>query len=825
MKTLLSQEKTQMALTHPVLNGECSKSTHADNLLPPENDNCIAPEPEPQIPSDSQNKSDNSDVPEISPRIGDEYQAELPIKCSKSHHPNQSFLIGLPIMLTWIKTSNIKSIKAESMEELRHSPTAEKISGQGYILVPELVEACWDALEKDSFVLGLYIFEKNFKEVKRFVGTKNIGDVLSLYYGCFYHMREYRRWKDCRKRKKGVYGQRIFSGERQIEFLSRILVDVSEERRNEILKVAKMFVADKITLSEYVFSLKSIVGIKILVGAVGIGKGRLDLTEMPLENSKSNSARPEIPTGKALSALEADKIVNILSGDYRLSKARANDIFWEAVWPRLLHRGWHSEQPNNQGYIKQCLVFLIPGVKKFSRRELVRGEHYFDSVTDVLGKVAKEPELLNLDNLKIQKDEARLSEKEKKKKKVDYESPPDFEQKLEKHCYLQPRTPVRNADIKIMVVDTSLSDGKIRELRAFPSEVSDEQDHAVDSDEDVIAEKPDKKIARSVSPDHKNKKDKRIQKSRKTKRDSVDNVGPVAKRSRTLAACGREDTNGSPSGANGVTEHLSSKLGPSQDKAASSSGGGPEGPIKNGRPKILWDLNLPQPPPDYENPENGQDGGSNGPENNGFPTPLTAEQSVGQIGSSNGPENNSFPAPLAAEQVVGQGDGSNGPDNNGLPGPPAAEQGIGQGGGLNGLVNNDLQAHPTAEQGIGQGVGPNGQGNNVLPAPPAIEARPEQAVDLNPRRFSTRNRSPTMRVLEAVSGGLLTVSRKRKGKGLGSNEKAAKRGAGGAGPNEPANGPPGPESGEGDNSASNSGNSSVEPRDPPDANGDSVLGQ
>ncbi|KAL3626507.1 hypothetical protein CASFOL_030056 [Castilleja foliolosa] len=846
MKTLLSQEKTQMASTHSVQNGDCSKSNHADNVLPPEHDNCKEPEPKPDPQNPSQSKDKDFGVPEIMPRTGDEYQVELPTlfeshsECVKSH-PNQSFLIGLPVMLTWINT-NIKPIKTESMEELRHLPTAEKMSDRGHILVPGLVDVCWDALEKDSFVLGLYIFEKNFDEVKRFVGTKKMGDVLSFYYERFYHTHEYQRWKDCRKRKKGIYGQKIFSGARQNEFLSRILVDVSDERRNEILEVSKMFGDDKITLSEYVFSLKSMVGIKILVDTVGIGKGKLDLTEMPLENSKSNPARPEIPTGKALSVLTTEEIINFLSGDYRLSKARANDIFWEAVWPRLLHRGWHSEQPKNQGYISQCLVFLIPGVKKFSRRKLVKGEHYFDSVTDVLGKVAKEPELIN-----INEDEARLSEEKKNKEKVDKESQPVSEKESEKHCYLQPRTPVRNADIKLTVVDTSLSGGKIRELRAFPSEVSDKQDFVVDRDEHKIAKKPSKKIVRSVSPDPKNK-DKKVPKSRKTKQDSVDNVGPVYKRSRSLVACSREETNASSSGVNGVMENLSSKLGLSQDKVASSSG---DGPVKNGRPRVLWDLNLPQPPPDYENPEQGigQGRGSNGPANNSFTTLLSSQQSVGQVGSSNGPGNNSLLAPLAAEQGVGQGGGSSGPDNYGLPGPQGAEQGIGQGGGSNGPDNNGLAAppaaepnvgqgggssgpdnnglsgHPAAEQGIGQGGGSNGSVNNGLPASPANEVRPEQVVDLNPRRLSTRTRPPTMRVVEAISCGHLTVSRKRKVKGVSSNRKAAKRGAGGAGPSEPANGPPSQESGEDDNSALNSGNSNVEPRDPSDANGDSVSGQ
>ncbi|KAJ0715382.1 hypothetical protein HanPI659440_Chr13g0500511 [Helianthus annuus] len=43
---------------------------------------------------------------------------------------------------------------------------------------------------------------------------------------------------------------------------------------------------------------------------------------------------------------------------------------------------------------RKNLVFLAPGVTKFSRRDLVKGSQYFDSLTKVLNKVASEPHLL-----------------------------------------------------------------------------------------------------------------------------------------------------------------------------------------------------------------------------------------------------------------------------------------------------------------------------------------------------------------------------------------------------------------------------------------------
>lgn len=224
--------------------------------------------------------------------------------------------------------------------------------------------------------------------------------------------------------------------------------------------------------------MKAIVGLNALVEAVGIGKGKQDLTSTTMDPVKSNHihpARPEIPVGKACAALTPVEIVKFLTGDFRLSKARSSDLFWEAVWPRLLAKGWHSEQANNYGStagLKHSLVFLIPGVKKFCRRKQVKGEHFFDSVSDVLNKVASDPGLLELD-IVVDKPCSNKDEIESSgKTKPDQE---DFSSQ-QRYCYLKPRTPINNTDtMKFMVVDTSLGNGytfKVRELKNLPVEIT-----------------------------------------------------------------------------------------------------------------------------------------------------------------------------------------------------------------------------------------------------------------------------------------------------------------------------------------------------------------
>ncbi|XP_059632715.1 uncharacterized protein LOC132275273 [Cornus florida] len=649
-------------------NVDCIEDTSAEQLLSP-------------VASDAYNVFGD---PEMFPRVGDQYQVEVPSLITESEYLSymrnptdaeiisvvpRDFLMGLPMPIMWInmEVENVKcemvkssgyssddsnkngSLRSESMSETEtnvkdedsklkvessgialhygigvgestylaleqevRSKMHQKCRGPGYCLVPGSLGDSWSDIEEAGFLLGLYIFGKNLVQVKKFIESKKMGDVLSFYYGKFYRSDGYCRWSDCRKMRsrRCVYGQRIFTGLRQQELLSRLLPHLSEGCQNTLLEVSKTFGEGKISLEEYVSTLKAMVGMKNIVEAVGIGKGKQDLTGFAMEPPKSNhaiSARPEIPIGKACSSLTPGEIIKFLTGDFRLSKARSNDLFWEAVWPRLLARGWHSEQPKNQGYAagsKHSLVFLVPGVKKFSRRRLVKGNHYFDSVSDVLSKVASDPGLLELDN---EADEANRN-KEECVWTTETKLEQDDLSNRQRHCYLQPRTPNRNIDdlMKFTVVDTSLADGKtfkVRELRPLPvsvskvissripSEESDGDTSEMSTDESDYGDtfsfdqkgtnnsKPTKFISdmgifsdgknlefgasnqevpingpESTNAPLKNSKDHKCEEkqprkaakcnvSRKLKQESLNYLAPVTKRRRRLSACSRAETN------------------------------------------------------------------------------------------------------------------------------------------------------------------------------------------------------------------------------------------------------------------------------------------
>lgn len=226
------------------------------------------------------------------PRVGEEYQVEIPPLISESDYNlfqsnTLKFQVGLPIPIIWIKdgaednkrdplTNECKSIgvinkiespklecvkesqkgldcekklnpKLDAIEstlsnrvklgELENSDVQQEI--KGHCLVPGSASATWTEIEEAGFILGLYIFGKNFVQVKTFVGNKNMGDILSFYYGKFYKSDKYQRWSGGRKvkNKKYISGQKIFTGPRQQELLSRLLTNVSEECRCKLLEV------------------------------------------------------------------------------------------------------------------------------------------------------------------------------------------------------------------------------------------------------------------------------------------------------------------------------------------------------------------------------------------------------------------------------------------------------------------------------------------------------------------------------------------------------------------------------------------------------------
>ncbi|KAE9598255.1 putative transcription factor MYB/SANT family [Lupinus albus] len=446
------------------------------------------------------------------PRIGDEYQAKIPSLVEAIYLPKPE--LPSPLVQAQCVTENscgmLESFISEEGQVISYEnallvgegKNVEKVSNfqssskcnETCIIVsyPEMktemdqsggkdllvhgfsVDQSWTDFEYNRFLLCLYVFgKKNFKFVKKFVGGKNMGDIMSFYYGKFYRSKGYRRWSVSRKlrSKRYICGKKMFTEWRQQELLSRLFPHVSGECQTMLVEISRNFAEDRMAFVEYIFALKDAVGIDLLVDAVGIGKGKQDLTSTAVEQTRTGdifSLRPKIPITKARSSLTPPDIIKFLNGNFRLSKSRSSDLFWEAVWPRLLAKGWHSEQPTAYTSFgtKQSLVFLVPGVEKFSRA-LVNGNHYFDSVSDILTKVASDPGLIETE---IQATDGSVDRENILDKPY-----LDGVSNKQHHFFLQPHSSKCDQDLmKFTIVDTSMvqdmNQNEVRKLRSLPSE-------------------------------------------------------------------------------------------------------------------------------------------------------------------------------------------------------------------------------------------------------------------------------------------------------------------------------------------------------------------
>ena len=97
-----------------------------------------------------------------------------------------------------------------------------------YVLVPGVCHNLWNDAEEACFLLGLYLFKKKFVELKKFVGSKKMGEILFFYYTEFYRSTGFNRWSTCSE-GKCAYGTWLFTGFRHQELLSRLRPQVSEE--------------------------------------------------------------------------------------------------------------------------------------------------------------------------------------------------------------------------------------------------------------------------------------------------------------------------------------------------------------------------------------------------------------------------------------------------------------------------------------------------------------------------------------------------------------------------------------------------------------------
>ena len=143
------------------------------------------------------------------------------------------FFVGLPVPVTLIRDiSTVSEKKKDERLDFSAQSTDSLSTDPCYVLVPGVCRDLWNDTEEASFLLGLYLFKKKFVELKKFVGSKKMGEILFFYYTVFYKSSGFNRWSTCSEGRKGkrAYGTWLFKclGMHQ-ELLSRLRPQVSEE--------------------------------------------------------------------------------------------------------------------------------------------------------------------------------------------------------------------------------------------------------------------------------------------------------------------------------------------------------------------------------------------------------------------------------------------------------------------------------------------------------------------------------------------------------------------------------------------------------------------
>lgn len=185
--------------------------------------------------------------PKMFIRVGVEYQVEVPslIPGCQSLQPKiRNYYSRIMLNNTYAKAHAVLDNDKESGWPVNHQPIFACDSMDATLVTAHGRKAgsqtkAWTKIERDGFLLGLYFFGKNLLLARKFVESRDMGDILAYYYGKFYRSNDYRTWSESRKLKsrRYVHGQRILRGWRQRELLSRLFCHISEECQKQLTEV------------------------------------------------------------------------------------------------------------------------------------------------------------------------------------------------------------------------------------------------------------------------------------------------------------------------------------------------------------------------------------------------------------------------------------------------------------------------------------------------------------------------------------------------------------------------------------------------------------
>lgn len=281
----------------------------------------------------------------------------------------------------------------------RFSKTLTVAEGPAHALWPDysIGSKSWSIEEEKDFVLGIFLFEKNFKPISRFIGDgqqKNFIQCRWYYYNKFkralhplYHAFKLSSLQH--SKEQHVRGSLMVLGNRGRKLLARLFHHVTDAKvQDRIVDAHSKMARNEMSLEKFVRLLRKHSSAATLWAAFGIGQED-DLSSchhhLFAEKSSRRSRLVAASRYRDCSTLEIQE--ELAQMDIRATPtSQMSDLFHMGVWPRLERLGWHLETVH-KGNGRNMVYYCCPALARFTKGAQ-RGVEYFDASRALLSYVA-----------------------------------------------------------------------------------------------------------------------------------------------------------------------------------------------------------------------------------------------------------------------------------------------------------------------------------------------------------------------------------------------------------------------------------------------------
>jgi hypothetical protein len=288
----------------------------------------------------------------------------------------------------------------------RFSKTIPVTGGPAQALWPDycIGSKIWSIEEEKDFALGIFLFEKNFKPISRFIGDgqqKNFIQCRWYYYNKFKRSLSplYRAFKQSslhHSKEQHVRGSLMVLGNRGRKLLTRLFHHITDSKvQDRITEAHSKMARNEISLEKFVRLLKKHSSSLKLWAAFAIGQeDDLSSCYYHLFTEKSTKRSRLVANSRYRDCTTLEIQEELAQMDIRSTPTnQMSDLFHMGVWPRLERLGWHLETVQ-KGNGRNMVYYCCPSLVRFTKGAQ-RGIEYFDASRALLSYVAQNLSVLD----------------------------------------------------------------------------------------------------------------------------------------------------------------------------------------------------------------------------------------------------------------------------------------------------------------------------------------------------------------------------------------------------------------------------------------------